>query len=383
MPPRDRRSSRPPMNTSQLFQGAADTGASDLDYLLAGGAEELAPRARERGLPIREVPTSAIAPDPHQLRRLPHPHTLRELAAAGDLGVTSLVAGLRDLGASMRAHGQIQPAIVYADTDATDPAITHRLLHGQRRWSAAILADIPMLWVVEVPRPSEIDRLQRQFDENERREDFTDIERAWAILAVRDALTAERGSEAPWTEVETRLRLSDSRRRDLLRLLRLTEEGQQIALRQRWSEWTLRPLHMAISAGAIDADAATAMLKQLAARDEDVTAPAVAAAIDAWRARVSDPSTVGRGATPGVAVDAGAAFDPAEDVAFRPHALVARLRKIRQGMERVGGEVTPSLDGSTRADLLREAHALMLSLENLVHRLDDLPPGVGASQGPR
>jgi len=365
MPPRDRRTSRPPMNTSRLFSGASEAGDSDLDYLLAGGAEETTARARERGLPIRQLPVQVIAPDPHQLRRIPYPRALQQREAAGDPTAIALVAGLRDLGQSIHTHGQIQPAIVYADSDAHDPAITHRLLHGQRRWTAAILTDIPTIWVVEVPRPGEAERLLRQFDENEQREDFTDMERAWAIMALREALTSERGSEAPWTEVEDRLRLSDSRRRDLLRMLRLPEAGQEIAQRQRWSEWTLRPLHMAISAGAIDPDTAAAILTELTAGGQDVTAPVVAATVAGWHTQTPEGDQSPQRSTEGAEKTARAA--PTQ------HVLVARLRKLRQGMERVSGQVERSLDAETKAALMQEAAALMQSLEHLVQTLGELP----------
>ena len=365
MPPRDRRTSRPPMNTSRLFSGSADMGDSDLDYLLAGGAAETAPRARERGLPIRQLPVEVVAADHYQLRRIPHPRELLQMEVVGDPSATALIAGLRDLGQSIRDHGQIQPAIVYADTDAHDPAITHRLLHGQRRWTAAILMEIPTIWVVEVPRPNETERLQRQFDENEQRENFTDMERAWAIMALRDALTTERGDEASWGEVETRLRLSDSRRRDLLRLLRLSEEGQAVVQRQRWSEWTLRPLHMAISAGEIEADAATAILARLTAAYQEVTAPIVAAAIADWLA----PAAAGDAAP--LQASAAQARPPRSPAS--QHDLVARLRKVRQGMERVSDQVERSLDAATKHAMMQEATALMQSLERLVQTLEDLP----------
>lgn len=365
MPPRDRRTGRPPMNTSRLFSGSADAGDSDLDYLLAGGAEELVARARKHGLPLHQLPVNVIAPDPSQLRRIPPPHELLRLEAAGDLTAMAVIAGLRDLGQSIREHGQIQPAIVYADTDAHNSAITHRLLHGQRRWTAAILVDIPNIWVVEVPRPSETERLQRQFDENEQREDFTDMERAWAIIALRKALTSERETEAPWTEVEARLRLSDSRRRDLLRLLRLPETCQVIAQRQRWSEWTLRPLHMAIRAGDIDAATATEILTQLTAVGQEVTAPLVASTVIGWHVQVEEGTTT-RQSTSKIR-------EKPPQVSLSQQDLVVRLRKVRQGIERASSQIQGELDIATKDALIQEASALMQSLERLVHLLGDLP----------
>jgi ParB/RepB/Spo0J family partition protein len=363
------------VSTSGLFQKGTDEGASDLDYLLAGGAEETGARARARDLPLRELPVTAIAPDSQQLRRLPHPDELNAREGDGDQTVVGLLANLRALGASLRASGQLQPVIVYAERDPAQPGVTHRLLHGQRRWTAAMLEGLPTLLAVEVPRPSEVERLQRQFDENERREDFTDMERAWAIMALREALASERGGEVPWTEVEQRLGLSDSRRRDLLRLLRLPEYGQELALRYRWAEWTLRPLHMAINAGEIDEDTANGILVSLAREGGEVTAPVVATAVASMhalqqatvRSALGELERLTEGEQAG-AVDQRAAAQPQ-----RP-ALVTRLQKARRGIEHVGAQMHGPVDAATRAALLAEAQTLMTSLEGLLQRLGtDLP----------
>ena len=359
MPPRDRRSSRQPLNTSRLFSGPPDEGESDLDYLLAGGTEETARRARERGLPLRQLSVETVAPDPHQLRRLPHPDELLTREERGDRTVAGVLESLRALGRSIQEHGQIQPVVVYADPEPEGQAVTYRLLHGQRRWTATVLVGLPTIWGVEVPRPGETERLQRQFDENERREDFTDMERAWAIVALREALTAEHGSEVPWTEVEARLGLSDSRRRDLLRLLRLDLVGQELALRYRWAEWTLRPLHMAVSAGELDPDSATKILVELARDGGEITAPTVAAAIKAQRTR--DTSLVeALGALP------QPQEAPAPRVSPRHSELVRHLQKARRGMEQVSSQAQDGIDQMTRAALMQEAAALMHSLEQLL-----------------
>lgn len=363
MPPERRGRSRQPVDTSGLFKGGANAGDSDLDYLLAGSAEETSTRARERGLPLRQLPVETIAPDPHQLRQLPHPDELRRREGYGDQTIAGLMEGLRALGRSLRESGQLQPVIVYADRDPEQPKMTHRLLHGQRRWTAAVLEGLPSVLAIEVPRPSEVERLQRQFDENERREDFTDMERAWAIVALREALSAERGAEAPWTEVEARLGLSDSRRRDLLRLLRLAPSGQELALRYRWAEWTLRPLHMAVSAGDIDPDTATGILVELARDGGEVTAPIVAAAVEEQRGR-QGPLMESFGAAFG-APEAG----PGAPSSPRQPDLVRQLQRSRKGMEQVSRQAQGKLDESTRAALMQEAAALMQSLEQLLHVL--------------
>ena len=138
--------------------------SADIAYLLDSEPEQVADLAREHGLPLRDLPTNAVAPVPDQPRRLPAPRELSAMAEAGDPTAAALLAGLRELGLSMREHEQIQPVIVYADTDRTHPAITHRLLNGQRRWSAAVLVGLPTIWRVEVPKPDPVTRLLRQFE---------------------------------------------------------------------------------------------------------------------------------------------------------------------------------------------------------------------------
>jgi ParB/RepB/Spo0J family partition protein len=174
------------INLDQFFSPATED--SDLAFLLGATPEETVQHAVERGLALTYLPVEAIAPDRQQLRQLPDPPELTRLAASGDRAAAAVVAGLRELGQSLKEHGQIQPVIVYSDRDPGDPRITHRLLNGQRRWSAAVLAGLPTLWVVEVSKPKDVERLLHQFEENERREGFSDMERAWAIMALRSAL---------------------------------------------------------------------------------------------------------------------------------------------------------------------------------------------------
>jgi ParB/RepB/Spo0J family partition protein len=360
MPPRDRRTSRPPLNTSRLFEGTAPGEQSDLDYLLASGMDDTATRARERGLPLRHLAVTTVAPDLHQLRRLPRPEVLLQREAQGDTSVTELLMGLRALGQSIREHGQIQPVVVYAERDPEDALIAYRLLHGQRRWTAIVLEGLATIWAVEVPKPSDSERLQRQFDENERREDFTDMERAWAIMALREALMAQRGSDVAWTEVEQRLGLSDSRRRDLLRLLRFDIHGQELALRYRWPEWTLRPLHMAVSAGDIAPDMATQMLVDLANRQEDVTSSLVASIVAAQRLQDEPDSE---------AVPEDTSTETLSATTSRqtqvPN-LVRQLQKARRGMEHINKHVQAGIDQEMRDALLQEAVIVMKSLEQLL-----------------
>ncbi|HEX6287917.1 MAG TPA: ParB N-terminal domain-containing protein [Herpetosiphonaceae bacterium] len=346
------------INLDQFFSPAADD--NDLAFLLGATPEETVQRATERGLPLTYLPTETIAPDPHQLRHLPEPQQLLRQAESGDRAAAAVVASLRELGMSMQEHGQIQPVIVYADSDPQNPAITHRLLNGQRRWSAAELVGLPTLWVVEVPRPKDTERLLHQFEENERREGFSDMERAWAIMALRSAIQAETGADVAWTIIEERMRLSTQRRQDLLRLLRFSPEGQSIIMRYGWSEWTLRPLHMALNAGQLSAEEATDMLRVLA-ETPDVTTTVVNALIEAYRQRpVGETADISEEepASPGPKMRHTAERD-----------VVQRLARMRRNVEQLRHQMRRSTDPSNRQAWRAEVEALRKSLDELLEQL--------------
>ncbi|NTW97234.1 MAG: ParB N-terminal domain-containing protein [Oscillochloris sp.] len=362
MPPNPKKA-RPSLNLDQFFQPAS--GGDDLDFLL-GAPEETAQRAQSRGLPLRDLPVQVIAPDAEQVRRLPPPPALLQLEAAGDKAAISLLASLRELGESMRAHSQLQPAIVYPDTDPRDSAITHRLLHGQRRWTAAVIADLPTLWVVEVERPSEVSRLLRQVEENERRAGLVDMERAWALISLRDALRRETGQDIAWSMVEAQLQISEGRRHDILRLLRFSSEAQEIILRYGWAEWTLRPLHQAISAGTLDADTVADMLRVLADQPE-VTAPTVAALIatylhDQGARDAAPPEDSSLGGAP-----SGKRESSSEDADPVSH----RLIRMRQHIERMQSQVARGHDADRRAAWRAEVARLQSSLAALLSTLEN------------
>ena len=349
---------RKAIDLDQFFSPPAES--DDLAFLIGAAPEEAAERAKERGLPLLHLPVETIAPDPHQLRHLPHPAELARLAEAGDRAAGAIVAGLRELGRSMADHGQIQPVIVYAAADPENPAITHRLLNGHRRWSAAVLVDLPSVWAVEVPPPTDVVRLLHQFEENERREGFSDMERAWALIALKDALQAEAGGEVPWGVVEEQLQLSTARRQDLLRLLRFSPEGQALVMRYGWPEWTLRPLHMAISAGALDQNEAVDMLRVLAEREE-VNKPVVEALVEGYcRQKVQE-------------VQPAAPNHQSSEQELVLHNEVAdiakRMARLRRTIEQLRTRMGAVRDDGARQTWRAEAAQLRQSLEALAREL--------------
>jgi hypothetical protein len=341
------------VDSSRLFQARTQRADdTDLDFLLTGEPQEVVKRAAEHGFPLRDLAVTAVAPDPEQLRHLPHPDELVRLAEAGNRPAAALLAELRELGASLTTHGQIQPAIVYPDRDANDPKITHRLIHGQRRWSGALLTGVPTLWAVEVPKPAEALRIARQYEENERHKRLSDMERAWALDALKAALEAEAGAPIPWSVVEAQLQISEPNRKNLRRLLRFDAEGQAFILRYGWSEWLLRPLHQALEAGEMTQEAATQVLSELTQRDEvslAVVADLVAAKAPTFRGEQE--------ATP----------DLAQQLRHPPSTPIAQ---IQQRLDRLAVRAK-TLDSRARAAWLADIEQIMNSLEALLTMLRD------------
>src|SRR5262245_52245639 len=214
---------------------------------------------------VQALPVGHIAPDTRpemrQPRLLPPPDDLIEhgqpLPAYRDL-----VAELLTLGWSLKER-QIQPIIVYPGTSDVYPAARYLILVGQRRWTAAMLTGIDALEVVVVDPPSAVDRVRVQYVENEAREEFSDMERAWALIQMKQVL-----GDAPWEAVETQFGISRSRRHELTRLLAFTVSQQrQIAL-LRLQETQIRSLHTGVrnqELTSAQVDAILFRLEQIAA----------------------------------------------------------------------------------------------------------------------
>ena len=131
--------------------------------LMAGPA--LDERARG-GIPYREIPLSAIEPDPHQPRQTFDEEKLKELAD------------------SIKLYGVLSPILVRAG------ALPGRytVISGERRFRAAHLAGLSSIpAMVNQGDDAEGRNLAIQLVENLQRDDLTPIERAHAIGALRDA----------------------------------------------------------------------------------------------------------------------------------------------------------------------------------------------------
>ena len=158
----------------------------------------------------------------------------------------TMIDELRTLGQSLRER-QIQPIVVYPGTSTMYPAARYLILVGHRRWTAASLVGLDALDAVVVDPPTPTERVRIQYAENEAREEFSDMERAWALAQMKEAL----GESVPWEAVEEQFRISRTRRHELTRLLAFTSEQQhQIAL-LRLQETQIRTLHSAVRAGEL------------------------------------------------------------------------------------------------------------------------------------
>ena len=186
------------------------------------------------------------------------------------------------------------------------------------------------------------------------------MERAWALLSLREAIGRELGQDVPWAVVETQLHISEGRRHDLLRLLRFPSHAQEIILRYGWAEWTLRPLHQAISAGTLDPDTATDMLRVLADQPE-ISAPVVEALVHTYLQGPQDRSQHDAATQPAAAQG----IEPTD----APDAISQHIIRLRRNVARLQGQITRAKGQGQREQWQVEAVQLQESVAALLAML--------------
>ena len=335
---------------------------------------------------VERITVGSIAPDlrpaMRQPRLLPTPN---ELLIEGEPAPAyrELVAELLGLGASLQTQ-QIQPIIVYPGTSTIFPAARYLILVGHRRWTAAILSNIEALDAIVVDAPQAIDRVRIQYTENEAREEFSDMERAWALVQMKQAF-----GEAPWETVEQEFSISRSRRHELTRMLAFSESQQrQIAL-LRLQETQIRTLHSAVRGRELSSaqvDAILFRLEQIAT--ERAAALAVAAAADGATGAPSRPARIDgptiarlvaraqRTSSPMTAVSAAPTprwIAPLRDQILRTNAGVQRAVKRTETLG------AADVDGLLR-DLEQLAESVAHLLGNLQGESAQLPPSRPSEQ---
>ncbi len=166
---------------------------------------------------IKEIEVARIAPNPRQPRHKMDPDALRELSA------------------SIKEHGLIQPLIVTPAPDSTDLAPRYQLIAGERRWTAAKLAGLERVPViVRGATPQEM--LELALVENIQRADLNPLEEAGAYRALMDefGLTQE--------QVAGKVGKDRTTVANALRLLRLPEDIQAALADEAISEGHARAI---------------------------------------------------------------------------------------------------------------------------------------------
>jgi len=194
------------------------------------------------GLDLKAIRLDRIVPDPNQPRSIIPKDSLEELAA------------------SIREQGVIQPIEVDYDTEQD----VYVLVHGERRWKAAQMAGLET--IPTIIKPSRLDRatrLIRQLIENIQREDLNDVDRARALVALRNQMQAEltvrlaeatetEGEVLPdgktswktrvtWSDVGAKVGLSPSRMTRLRALLELPDAIREDVRKGLLTEFETRP----------------------------------------------------------------------------------------------------------------------------------------------
>lgn len=314
---------------------------------------------------VQRIQVGHIAPDMRQEMRQPRLlPTPDEIMPSGTYTpiYADLAAELLDLGRSLRER-QIQPIIVYEGVNSAYPAARYLILVGQRRWSAACLVGMESLDAIVVAVPTPAERIRIQYAENEDREDFSDMERAWALQQMKAAL-----DDAPWEDVEARLQMSRTRRHQLIRLLTFTPDQQQLVARIRLQETQIRPLHTAVRNLELDVPQVDGVLRRLAEIATERTArPATdeteASAAPLRRMGIDGPTVARLVARTRRAMAMGAASAPR----WLP-LLHEQLQAARQAIQRAGKRADEISDSDATA-LAEALDRLRTEIDHLIDRL--------------
>jgi ParB family chromosome partitioning protein len=175
---------------------------------LGKGLEALIPVSEEAESGLKEVPISAITPNPMQPRTILEPKALDDLAS------------------SIKEHGLIQPLIVTEQGPGR-----YQLIAGERRWQASRLAGMATVPVI-IKEATTQQLLELALVENIQRADLNPLEEAIAFRQLVDefGLTQEQVAERVG---KSRVAVTNT-----IRLLKLPPE-----IKQALSDMTIREGH--------------------------------------------------------------------------------------------------------------------------------------------
>jgi ParB family transcriptional regulator, chromosome partitioning protein len=155
----------------------------------------------EKNERIQNIPTSEVQPDKNQPRTYFDETKLKELAA------------------SIKRHGILQPLIVTSNEQNS-----YTIIAGERRWRAAQIAQIKKVPCI-VRSPENIERLEIALIENVQRVDLSPLEQAVSIERLHQQFNV------PYKDIADRLGKAATTVNNIVRLLQLPDEAK-LALKQ-------------------------------------------------------------------------------------------------------------------------------------------------------
>ena len=127
-------------------------------------------------------------------------------------------SSIAELAQSIQEYGVRQPIVVEYIEDKDK----FRIVSGERRYRAAKIAGLNEMPCIVQEKANQSVRFAQQMIENIHREDFSPIDKARAIIEYKGLL----GEGKPWSEVEQKIGISESRRKQFVSLLNLPAEIQ-------------------------------------------------------------------------------------------------------------------------------------------------------------
>lgn len=206
---------------------------------------------------LQIIPIDQIRPDPNQPRLIAASLAeLQQQASQGELAARQTLEGIGELATSILETGLEQPITVYWVDDG------YLIKHGQRRWLAVqLLGHETIECYVVQPELGQLELLLAQLNSNTQREDLNVFELARSAQKLWDHLKENGGSislvsadgnvaqvelppHAPdpqvWAVVEAKMGVKQSRRYQIMQVLKLPLEIQYKAERAGIAESRLR-----------------------------------------------------------------------------------------------------------------------------------------------
>lgn len=187
---------------------------------LGRGFESLLPADFDKGLllgtddRIEKIAVGSLSPNPYQPRK--------EFDESG----------LKELAASIKRHGVVQPLVV---TPAEGGKDAYVLIAGERRWRASKLAGLKEVPAI-VRTGQELERLEVALIENVQRVDLSPLEQAVSIERLHEQFNL------PYEDIATRLGKAVSTVHNSVRLLRLPEAARDALAAGRITEGHARAI---------------------------------------------------------------------------------------------------------------------------------------------